>query len=235
LATAVWSRNDGSNDIIQSSTSQNGGAWSTPADLSLTGRNASDPQVTVSATGLATAVWARNDGSNDIIQSSTSQNGGAWSTPADLSLTGRDASDPQVTVSSTGLATAVWSRNDGSNDIIQSSTSQNGGAWSTPADLSLTGRNASDPQVTVSSTGLPTAVWSRNNGRNFIIQSSHILTPIPPQATPTSTPTAAPATAVPVAALATTGANLEWLIFAGLLTAIGGSGLLVFSRRKRNS
>jgi len=171
LATAVWTRYDGSNWIIQSSTSQNGGAWSTPVDLSATGANALNPQVTVSSTGLATAVWSR-DGSNDIIQSSTSQNGGAWSTPADVSVTGQNAYNPQVTVSSTGLATAVWRRDNGSNYIIQSSTSQNGGAWSTPADVSVTGQNSDQPQVTVSSTGLATAVWYRYDGSNDIIQAS---------------------------------------------------------------
>jgi LPXTG-motif cell wall-anchored protein len=33
--------------------------------------------------------------------------------------------------------------------------------------------------------------------------------------------------------LATTGANLDWLLVAGLLVAMAGSGFLVFSRRKR--
>jgi uncharacterized repeat protein (TIGR02543 family)/LPXTG-motif cell wall-anchored protein len=44
----------------------------------------------------------------------------------------------------------------------------------------------------------------------------------------------APTTA-PGAALATTGANVEWLFVAGLFAVIAGSGFLAFSRRKRNS
>jgi hypothetical protein len=170
LATAVWERYDGTNYRIQSSASQSGGPWSTPADLSLTGGDASNAQVTVSPTGLATAVWERFDGTNYRIQSSTSQSGGAWTTPANLSLAGRHAFEPQVTVDSTGLATAVWYRNDGTNDRIQSSTSQSGGAWSAPADLSLTGGNASKAQVKVSPTGLVTAVWIRNS----ILQASNL-------------------------------------------------------------
>ena len=47
-------------------------------------------------------------------------------------------------------------------------------------------------------------------------------------------PTITPATA-PEATLATTGANLERLLVAGLLAVIAGSGFLAFSRRKRNS
>jgi LPXTG-motif cell wall-anchored protein len=211
LATAVWYRDDGSHYIIQSSTSQSGAAWSTPADLSATEQNASDPQVTVSSTGLATAVWYRDDGSHYIIQSSTSQSGAAWSTPVNVSLTSGNAYGAQVTVSSTGLATAVWARYNGSNYIIQSSTSQNGAAWSTPVNLSAANGDASYPQVTVSSTGLATAVWQKPVGSNNIIQSS----------TPTTT------------TLAATGADLQWLVLGSLLAVLAGAGFFALGRRKR--
>jgi hypothetical protein len=172
LATAVWDRYDGSNYIVQSSTSLDGGAWSTPEDLSATGQNSIIPQVTVDATGTATAVWVRNTGSGSIIQSSTRPSGGSWSTPEDLSASGQNAFDPQVTVDSTGTAIAVWSRSNGSNTIIQASTRPSGGSWSTPVDLSETGQDATNPQVTVDANGTAIAVWSRSNGTNTIIQSS---------------------------------------------------------------
>jgi LPXTG-motif cell wall-anchored protein len=63
-----------------------------------------------------------------------------------------------------------------------------------------------------------------------------------PTTTPASTTTPAtttpasfttPATTTPAARLATTGANVEWLMAAGLLVAIAGSAFLAFSRRKR--
>jgi hypothetical protein len=228
LATAVWSRWNGSNDIIQSSTSQNGGAWSTPVNVSLTGGNANDPQVTVSSTGLATAVWRLGDG-NNTIQSSTSQNGAAWSTPVNVSLTGGNAYGAQVTVSSTGLATAVWNRYDGSNDIIQSSTSQSGGAWSTPANLSAATEDAYEPQVTVSSTGLATAVWYRSNGSNDIIQSSTHSNSTTSSTTPT-TPTTTTATT-----LAATGADIQWLAVGSLIAVVAGAGLFAMGRRKRTA
>jgi hypothetical protein len=172
LAIAVWNRSDGSNYIIQSSTSQSGGTWSTPVDLSASGQSAYNPQVSVDSTGLATAVWFRSDGSNYIIQSSTSQSGGTWSTPVDLSASGQTAYDPQVSVDSTGLAIAVWTRSDGSKNLIQSSTSQSGGTWSTPVDLSASVQDAYNPQVSVDSTGLAIAVWTRYDGSKNLIQSS---------------------------------------------------------------
>jgi LPXTG-motif cell wall-anchored protein len=52
------------------------------------------------------------------------------------------------------------------------------------------------------------------------------------EATPTTAP-AAPATTTPT--LAATGANVEWLLVAGLVTGIAGAGFLTASRRKRSS
>mgnify|MGYP002628584526 CR=1 FL=1 len=98
------------------------------------------------------------------------------------------------------------------------------GSWSTPADLSATGRDASEPQVTVSSTGLATAVWYSNDGSNKIIQSSTLYNQIPTTTTTTTTPT-----------LAKTGANVEWLMVAGLIAVIAGAGFLTVIRRKRTA
>lgn len=50
--------------------------------------------------------------------------------------------------------------------------------------------------------------------------------------TPAST---TPAATTPAAALATTGANVEWLMFAGLVAALAGASFLIVSRRKRNA
>jgi LPXTG-motif cell wall-anchored protein len=227
LVTAIWRRYDGSKEIIQSSTSLNGSAWSATADLSATGGNAREPQVTVSSTGLVTAIWRRYDGDADIIQSSTSQNGGAWSTPANLSLTGGGSSQPQLTVSSTGLVTAVWPRYNGSRYIIQSSTSQNGGAWSTPVDLSSTGGDALGPQVTVSSSGLFTAVWYRSNGIVAFIQSSTLGS-----SNSTTAPPITPATTPITPTLAATGAEVEWLALGSLIAVVAGAGFFALGRRK---
>jgi LPXTG-motif cell wall-anchored protein len=45
--------------------------------------------------------------------------------------------------------------------------------------------------------------------------------------------TTAPASATPAVKLATTGANVEWMIVAGFLAVIAGSGFLALRRRKR--
>lgn len=72
--------------------------------------------------------------------------------------------------------------------------------------------------------------YAASTSSTFTFTANVASTPTP---TPTPTPTTAPASTTPAATLATTGANSEWLIFAGLLAAIAGSGFLAFSRRKR--
>jgi hypothetical protein len=168
-AIAVWARSNGSNDIIQSSTSLNGGAWSPAVDLSAPLQNATDPQVTVDSTGRAIAVWKRSNGTDDIIQSSTSINGGAWTPSVDLSI--QHAMSPQVTVDSTGRATAVWAPN-GSNSAIQVRTSVNGAAWTPAIGLTAAIANAGDPRVVADSTGVTTAIWISYTGQNPRVQSS---------------------------------------------------------------
>jgi hypothetical protein len=127
-------------------------------------------EITVSATGLATAFWLRTNSYDPstfsetyVIESSTSQNGGDWSAPklvSDPSQSVGGGGGPQSTVSATGLATVVWRSIDGNQSVIQSSTSQNGGNWSTPETVSDPTHVSWEPQIAVSGSGLATAVWT---------------------------------------------------------------------------
>jgi hypothetical protein len=160
--TAIWYRRDGSNDIIQTRSSTDGGAtWSSVVDLSATGQNADKPQIAAAPNNTLTAIWRRYDGSHNIIQTSSSTDGGAtWSSVVDLSATGQNADDPQIAAAPNNTLTAIWYRRDGSNDIIQTRSSTDGGAtWSSVVDLSATGQNADDPQIAAAPNNTLTAIW----------------------------------------------------------------------------
>ncbi|MBH0116987.1 exo-alpha-sialidase [Salinibacterium sp. NG253] len=172
---AVWTRSDGSNVIVQSSSSTDRGVtWSVPLDLSAAGQDAEDPQIAVAPNDTFTAVWDRFDGSNSIVQSSSSTDGGVtWSAPIDVSVAGQPAQTAQVSAATDNSLTAVWRRNNGSRNVIQASSSADGGAtWSTPVDVSDDARNSTTPQVTIAADNTRTAVWRRNSGSNQIIQAS---------------------------------------------------------------
>jgi hypothetical protein len=171
LATAIWMRFDGTNYIVQTRTSRNGEEWSPVVDLSVAGGNAFNPHVTVDSNGLATAIWVRDNGSNTIVQTRNSLNGAPWSSVVDLSAIGGNSDWPQITADAKGLATAIWTHFDGSNTIIQTSTSQNGASWTPVADLSDTGGDADLPQIVADANGLALAIWQRYDGSNFAIQA----------------------------------------------------------------
>ena len=139
----------------------------------MAGGYAEDPQVTSDPSGNLTAVWSRSSGGDNIVQAATKVAGGSWSAPTDLSAPGGYAQDPQVTSDPSGNLTAVWSRSDGSNYIIQAATKAAGGTWvGMPTDLSATGGYAYHPQVTIDSSGNVTAVWSRSDGGTYIVQAA---------------------------------------------------------------
>ena len=141
-ALAVWHRSDGSKDIVQSSFRPAGGAFpAAGSDLSASGQNAFQPQVAFDASGNALAVWIRSNGTNYIVQSSSRPAGGAFAAPVDLSAIGQDGLQPQVAFDASGNALAVWTRSDGTNDIVQSSSRPAGGAFpAAGSDVSAAGR-----------------------------------------------------------------------------------------------
>ena len=172
-ATAVWSRFNGAKYIIQAATRPAGGSWGAPTDLSATGQNAGTPHIAIASDGSASAVWRRSNGANYIVQAASRPAGGSWGAATDLSAPGQNADiDPQIAMASDGSATAVWSRSNGANSIIQAATRPAGGSWGAPTDLSATGQSAFYPEIAVASDGSATAVWRRSNGANNIVQAA---------------------------------------------------------------
>jgi PKD domain len=171
-ATALWTRSNGTNTIIQSATALSGAAWSAPIDLSAPGQNAEAPRLAVDVAGYASSIWARSNGANTIVQNASKSAAGAWSAPLDLSAAGQSASEPQIALDSAGDATALWARSNGTNTIIQSATAPAGAAWSAPIDLSTVGRSASEPRLTVDAEGNAVAIWSHYDGAHTIVQSA---------------------------------------------------------------
>ncbi|NGX62708.1 MAG: hypothetical protein KR126chlam6_00108 [Candidatus Anoxychlamydiales bacterium] len=174
---SLWTRSNGTNDIIQFRLSSNyGGTWASVINLSDAGQNAKDPQIQTTK-NVIYAVWARSNGSNDIIQLRLSDSSGSnWSSAFDLSTTGQTAKNPQIAADKDGQNTYVaWARSNGTNDIIQLSYSSDYGLiWSSPIDLSATGQTAKDPQIATDNYGQNIYVtWIRSSGTNDIVQVAY--------------------------------------------------------------
>ncbi len=174
--TAVWTRSDGSNFIVQAKTRPAGSStFGAAVNLSATTRDATDPQVAVGADGATTVVWVRNNDSNYIVQARTRPAGSsAFGVAEDLSAPEQNAGSPQVAVAVDGATTVVWYRSNGSNVIVQARTRPAGsGTFGAPENLSDAGQDASSQQVAVGADGATTVVWSRSDGSwNDIVQAS---------------------------------------------------------------
>lgn len=119
---AVWQRSNGSNWIVQVTKKPLGRTWSTPLDLSLVGDDAVEPQIQIGQTGTAIVTWRKFNGFYDVIQATTKPCCGVWSDVATLSAIGQNASGPQVGVTDVSDAVILWTRSNGFNEIVQSSS-----------------------------------------------------------------------------------------------------------------
>ncbi len=173
-AVAVWFQFDGSQYSVQSAFLPHGGYWSTPANVSNFGVDATYPVVGIDGLGNAYAAWNQYDGTNYTIETASLPFRGSWSYPTTVSNTGSNAYNPQIAVNGPGDVVVSWYYYDGVNYIIQAAAQPFRGNWSTPANLSDNGENASAAAIGIDSSGNAIAVWQIYNGTNYIIQSAHL-------------------------------------------------------------
>ena len=169
-AIAVWERKDDvtGKDTIQAARYTATSGWlPTTIDLSDNTQDASDPQIAIDEAGNAIAVWDRNS----VIQARRYDvNTDSWSATTNLSTV--LANVAQIAMDPSGNGIAVWIGLVGINNIIQ--TKRYGffsDSWSAATNLSTTGQNADEAQIAMDTTSNGIAIWKRNNGANFIIQT----------------------------------------------------------------
>jgi hypothetical protein len=179
-ATAVWEggSNESKGSLIQSATRPAGGSWSAPVNLSKPGGFAQEAQIAVDPQGDATAIWARSNGRDLVVQGAMRPAGGSWSAPVDISAHhGQGGFYPRLVVDSWGNATAVWKGYDRNrhNLAIQAATRPLGGGWSPPTDVSnrvTRHTGISEPQIAVGPQGISTVVWVIGARGGGIIQAA---------------------------------------------------------------
>lgn len=173
--TITWQAAAGFADAIREATRAPGAStFSAQVDLSLPGDDSQFPQIAVAPDGQTTIVWRGSDGTHHIAREATRAAGAsAFSAAVDLSATGQEANGTQVAAGPDGQTTVTWSRSDGSNEIVQEATRPTGSStFSAPADVSVAGQPAVDPQIAVGPDGRETITWYRSNGSENIIQAS---------------------------------------------------------------
>src|ERR1700733_1389193 len=107
-AIVVWTRYNGSKDVVQATLKPAGEPWGKPVTLSEAGEEASEPQVAMDPAGDAVVVWRQFNGSDYVVQAAVKPASEPWGKPATVSEAGQEASQPHVAVDAAGGATAVW-------------------------------------------------------------------------------------------------------------------------------
>jgi PKD repeat protein len=98
--------------------------------------------------------------------------GGDWSDPDDLSDASQNAAEPDVAIDEAGEAVAVWTRSNGTNDIVQGAVRPAGGDWGAPDDLSASGQHGTSPVVAANVAVGAVALWDRPDGSHLRVQAA---------------------------------------------------------------
>lgn len=188
IAEAVWQRGATGAQKIESAKgviSDTVAMWQADQDVTDDGRDATSPQVALSADGVrGTTVWARATaaaGSPDQIQSRSGGAAGAgwvWGGTLSLSDNSENAKAPALALADDGTAaTVVWLWDSAGSDVVQTNSLLIQGAISFSSQtrtLSAAGGSAASPEVAVSETGGgAAAVWSRATVAGRAIESAH--------------------------------------------------------------
>lgn len=182
--TAVWSRYNGENYVVQARRIGRDGTRGPTVDLSEDGHNGFAPQLAVASDGSALVVWLDFNGSNFLVKGRRlAPDGTTAGGVIDLSTATQSEADPEVAIGPDGTATVVWERThvDWSGSYGYGSSLQvierqvaSDGALGESHTLSEKGRSAVEPQVDVGPDNTATVVWTRNDGTDSIVQARHV-------------------------------------------------------------
>lgn len=193
--TAAWVENNGTTNVIRSrsaTVSGAGASWGPGSWLSATGTMEAplqglSPRVALSADGSrAAASWTRWNGSG-VIHAATATIAGnvaAWGDYTELSDPAQSADISAITMSAGGsFVSASWLRNDGTSDVVQSSSARLEGGiaeWGEPDSLSASGPSAQFPSMVASANGQGLlAIWRSNAEEGLSLQAATGTLPAP--------------------------------------------------------
>ena len=156
-----------------------GDSWSSPDTVGSAGSQQYYQALDLSAgsAGGVTAVWPNYDGSKYIVQASQ-YSAGSWATATTLSSSGDTGNTPQAVTDSSGVVTAIWTRNvaGNANSYTVQASRYSGGSWSTPVNLySPSSAKGQDPQVVVDANNVVTAMWVACSSSNCTVRASRYV------------------------------------------------------------
>ncbi len=119
VATVVWRLNGLAESFIQTATRPPGGSFSEPVTVSSGKDDPIFPEIAVNDGGGAAVAWSGASGTSQVSRATVRPPGAAFLPPENISKTSSDVFHATPAMDGAGNTTAVWSRSNGSHDIIQ--------------------------------------------------------------------------------------------------------------------
>jgi hypothetical protein len=127
-----------------------------------------DPQVSVGASGSATAAWASSTHGAWTV-GATAQTSDGFARAAALKIPGLGKSKPVIGVDGRSAVTAAWA----SDGRVMAATCKASGSCGQAHTLSPAGETASDPRVAVASNGTAVVAWRSPAGISATLRRGH--------------------------------------------------------------
>lgn len=168
---AVWEQFDGQRYSIWGNSHRAGADWGRATVIHAPRGDGAgyNPQLALSNTGRAIAVWVQADHQAGSYQiwSSRFEPAGGWGPAAPLQkAVDGPAYAPQVAIDNFGNATAVWQQSDGRRFNIWGSRFVTGAGWARPVRLQTGNVDLGAPQVTLDPLGNALAIWPQFRGQS---------------------------------------------------------------------
>jgi hypothetical protein len=172
--TAVWSRDLGTGVVIETATRPAAtGVWSSITQLFSPGPDALAPVLAVDQRGDGVIVWTSSAPAGLSVSVSVRLPGKAWKAPVVLDTAKTGAVAPKVALDSRGDALLVWTRvTDGKSRVRAARLPAGSTVWSAPQTLSRPGADALTPRAALDGNGDGAVVWTRFDGKSFIVQGA---------------------------------------------------------------
>lgn len=179
-AMVVWAQFDGSWNNIWANRYVSGSGWTTATVIESNNISPGGnyPEIAFDSSGNAIVVWYENDGSWDSIYSNYYTVDVGWGA-SQLIESGNagGALNPQIAVSSSGNAIAVWHQSDGAVYNIVANRYTAGSGWGTEEKIETDDvGDALDPEVVIDSSDNAIAVWNQTDGTRTNIIANHYTT-----------------------------------------------------------
>ena len=133
------------------------------------GQTQADPQVTVGASGKATAAWAAESHGGWEVGASLARKGAAFGSAVALNIPGLGKSKPVIGVDGRSAVTAAWSNR----GRVMAATCGTSGRCGRAEALSPSGENATDPRVAVAADGTAVVAWRSAAGISAALRRRH--------------------------------------------------------------